>query len=100
MSTSEQQTDAQPRRCPRCNHPYQTNNPAEACPECPVLLPPQQTERERLYQAAVAADEAWSTEGRRIFGKRWGDVRYTPAAHGEPGSRLRALFEAYRAAGD
>lgn len=52
------------------------------------------------YPAAVAADEAWSAEGQRLFGARWGDVRYTPRADGEPGTELRRLYEEWRAALD
>lgn len=51
-----------------------------------------------LLQAALDADEAWSAEGRKVFGARWGDVRYTPAARGEDFSPLRTAFEAYRLA--
>lgn len=48
-----------------------------------------------LRRAAQAADDAWSAEGRRVFGRRWGDVRYTPAGSGEPGSELRRLHDAF-----
>lgn len=53
-----------------------------------------------LFQAALDADDAWNAAGQRLFGKRWGDVRYTPQAHGEPGTPLRALYDAYTLARD
>lgn len=40
------------------------------------------------------ADNAWSRELVRLFGKRLGDVRYTKEGKGEPGSVLRSLYEA------
>jgi len=46
-----------------------------------------------VYRAAVQADEAWSAELHRLFGKRAGDVRYTRQSEGEPGSELRRLYE-------
>jgi hypothetical protein len=46
-------------------------------------------------QAAQAADDAYSAELRRRFGKRAGDVRYTALGEGEPGSKLRRLFDAW-----
>lgn len=51
--------------------------------------------RHTLYLAALAADDAWSKEGQRVFGKRWGDVRYTAQARGEPGSVLATCYTAY-----
>lgn len=52
--------------------------------------------------AAIAADKAWSDAYRAICPRRtWpGDFRYTAAAKGEPGSELRRLYEAFRAASD
>ena len=47
------------------------------------------------YRAAVAADDAYSAELRRLFGKRAGNVRYTKAGTGEPGSDLRLLHDAW-----
>lgn len=53
-----------------------------------------------LMQAALDADEAWSAEGQKVFSKRWGDVRYTFAARGEPGTALSEAYAAYMAARD
>jgi len=39
------------------------------------------------------ADDAWSAELERIFGRQAGTARYQPRGQGEPGSRLRALYE-------
>ena len=47
------------------------------------------------YRAAIAADDAYSAELRRLFGKRAGDVRYTKAGEGEPGSDLNRLYLAW-----
>jgi hypothetical protein len=49
----------------------------------------------QMYREAVAADEAWSLEGQRIFGKRWGDVRYTRQGEGDPGSMLHSRYQAF-----
>jgi hypothetical protein len=48
--------------------------------------------------AAQATDDAWSMELQRLFGKRAGDVRYTPQGKGGPGTALRAAYEAREAA--
>jgi hypothetical protein len=40
------------------------------------------------------ADDAWSAELRRVFGKHSGDARYTPIGKGEEGSVLRQLHDA------
>lgn len=50
------------------------------------------------YRAAVAADNAWTRELERLFGKDAGDVRYTE--QGRSGSTLAPLYEAYRRAND
>jgi hypothetical protein len=48
------------------------------------------------YAAHLAADEEWMDEIRRTFPREWaGDVRYTPRAHGEPGTALRGAYERY-----
>lgn len=47
---------------------------------------------------ANAADAAWQAELKKLYGKRAGDMRYTEAGEGEPGSDLRAAFNARRAA--
>lgn len=45
------------------------------------------------------ADRAWSRELRARFGKYGGSVqRYTPEGKGEPGTPLRAAYEAREAA--
>lgn len=49
-----------------------------------------------LYDNAIETDARWMVEIKRAFPtKRAGDVRYTVLAHGEPGSRLRAAYDAY-----
>jgi hypothetical protein len=47
--------------------------------------------------AAQRADDAWTKAYRAICPKGvWpGDFRYTPAAKGEPGSELHALYLAF-----
>ena len=50
------------------------------------------------YRAALAADDAYGAELRRVFGLRAGDVRYTKQGNGEQGSTLRALYAAKIAA--
>jgi hypothetical protein len=53
------------------------------------------------YEIAIATDQAWMTEIRKAFPyQRAGDVRYTDKANGEPGTPLRAAYEAYVAARD
>lgn len=44
------------------------------------------------------ADDEWSAELKRLFGKRAGDVRYTKEGEGAAGSRLRALYEEFKIA--
>lgn len=56
--------------------------------------------REPGFEAHYAfqdADDAWSRELQRLFGKRAGDVRYTDAGKGAPGSVLRSLHDAREA---
>ena len=50
------------------------------------------------HVAAQVTDDAWSAELRRLFGKRAGDVRYTPQGNGDAGSDLRRLYDAREAA--
>lgn len=51
---------------------------------------------QEAYDAHLAADHAWMMEIRRAFPKEWpGDVRYTPRAHGLPGSPLAAAYLRY-----
>lgn len=40
------------------------------------------------------ADDAWGDELHRLFGKKAGDIRYTAAGKGIPGSELRRRYEA------
>lgn len=54
------------------------------------------THVERVQRASkefCTADDAWSIELQRLFGKRAGDVRYTRQGEGELGSELRRLYE-------
>ncbi len=51
-----------------------------------------------LHRAALATDDAWQAELVRCFGKQAGDVRYAKAGKGEPGTPLRAAYEARKAA--
>jgi hypothetical protein len=44
------------------------------------------------------ADDAWSAELQRVFGKRAGDARYRPEGKGAEGSELRRLHNARMAA--
>lgn len=53
-----------------------------------------------LYSDWLAADEAWSAELHRLFGSDAGDVRYTRRGKGDPGSRLRELYDAFDKARD
>jgi hypothetical protein len=52
----------------------------------------------RAYWAFQACDEEWSRLGQAIFGKAWGDVRYTAAGKGEPGSALRQAHDDFATA--
>jgi hypothetical protein len=54
--------------------------------------------KHRAYFKAIAADDAWSQELQRLFGKRAGDIRYTEKGRGTPGSKLRKLHNAKLAA--
>lgn len=51
-----------------------------------------------VHQALFAADDAWQEELVKQFGRNAGDVRYTKAGNGAPGTKLRALYDAYTAA--
>ena len=44
------------------------------------------------------ADDAWSAELRRVFGKDSGQARYEPRGKGTDGSALRRLHDAREAA--
>ena len=52
----------------------------------------------RLLQASSAADKAWMTEVVAVFGRDAGLARFQDRANGEPGSRLRELYNGYVAA--
>lgn len=45
-----------------------------------------------------AADDAWSEELRRVFGKNAGQARYESRGRGEEGSKLRKLHDARESA--
>jgi hypothetical protein len=55
----------------------------------------------RLLQESTAADKAWMTEVAAVFGEREaGLARFQGRATGEPGSRLRELYDCYVKARD
>ena len=55
----------------------------------------------RLLQDSTAADKAWMTEVRTVFGERdAGMARFHGRANGEPGTRLRELYDCYVKARD
>jgi hypothetical protein len=55
----------------------------------------------RLHQEAAAADRAWMAEVAIVFGEREaGLARFQGRANGEPGSRLRELYNEYVKARD
>jgi hypothetical protein len=55
----------------------------------------------RLHQELAAADKAWMAEVAVVFGeKEAGMARFHDRANGEPGSRLRELYNAYVKARD
>ena len=50
----------------------------------------------KLLQEAAAADKAWMAEVTAVFGERdAGMARFHGRATGEPGSRLRELYNEY-----
>lgn len=52
--------------------------------------------RLRLFQAASTADKAWMAEIRDVFGEREaGMARFHGRATGEPGTRMRDLYNRY-----
>ena len=54
-----------------------------------------------LLRASTAADKAWMSEVAAVFGERRASmVRFQERANGEPGTRLRELYNAYVAARD
>jgi hypothetical protein len=57
--------------------------------------------RLRLLQESKAADQAWMAEVATVFGEREaGLARFQDRANGEPGTRLRELFNLYVKARD
>jgi hypothetical protein len=55
----------------------------------------------RLHQEFTAADKAWMEEVAAVFGEREaGMARFHDRANGEPGSRLRELYDVYKRARD
>lgn len=55
----------------------------------------------RLLQESTAADRAWMAEVRVVFGDREaGLARFQGRANGEPGTRLRELYDRYVKARD
>jgi hypothetical protein len=53
-----------------------------------------------LFTAWTEADDAWMKALKAAFPrKNAGDVRYTSLAKGEPGTELRAAYDAFHAAG-
>lgn len=55
-------------------------------------MTPREIERE-AFRELSQADDAWSAELTRQFGKAAGDVRYTAQGMGDEGSPLRALHD-------
>jgi hypothetical protein len=55
----------------------------------------------KLHQELAAADKAWMAEVAAVFGEREaGMARFHDRANGEPGSRLRELYDVYVKARD
>lgn len=55
----------------------------------------------RLLQESTEADKAWMSEVRAVFGDREaGLARFHGRATGEPGTRLRELYDCYVKARD
>jgi hypothetical protein len=50
------------------------------------------------YHHFLAADESWMRQIAQSLRGRPGDVRYTKAAEGEPGTALRLAYEGFVAA--
>jgi hypothetical protein len=59
------------------------------------------TSKLHLLNASTEADKAWMAEVAAVFGvKDAGMARFQDRANGEPGTRLRALYDAYTKARD
>lgn len=55
----------------------------------------------KLLQDATAADKAWMAEVAKVFGERdAGMARFHGRANGEPGTKLRELYDQYVKARD
>lgn len=55
----------------------------------------------RLHQNSAAADRAWMAEVAVVFGEKdAGLARFQGRANGEPGTRLRELYDCYVKARD
>jgi len=52
----------------------------------------------KLLCAALWADDLWSTELVRLYGRRSGDARYDERGRGEAGSVLREIYDLRQAA--
>ena len=57
------------------------------------------TTQHDLYTIALTADAEFSAEGRRVYGKRWGDMRYQ-ASKWPLNSKLHTLLNRFLAASD
>lgn len=65
------------------------------------MTTPHHTRMQALYLAWSETDRAWVLEIEKAFPKDWpGDVRYIEKGKGEPGTPLRAAFDAMVAARD
>jgi hypothetical protein len=59
------------------------------------------TNKLELLRSSTAADKAWMAEVAALFGERdAGLARFQDRANGEPGTRLRELYNAYVKARD
>lgn len=52
----------------------------------------------RAQRAFQDADDEWSRQLQRAFGRNAGDFRYTIKGMGEPGSTLRCAYYGFKAA--
>lgn len=59
------------------------------------------TTTKELFAAWNDADEKWMIAVKASFPRQWpGDVRYTAAANGQPGTPLRSAYDKYVLARD
>jgi len=62
-------------------------------------LPAVEVSKLSLLQAAASAEKIWMFEVQTVFGVRSASyARHQDRATGEPGSRLRELYDAYESA--